>query len=173
MVRENGEEVEGEGRGSGGRKGGGRRQKRGREKRGKGEGEWRKTPSVPVSYMSIEGYYTVRASVSLAVASESLVLRFQSCIWLFLSNRCVNSGVCSFTCTFTRGDPCGRVMVFNAVNRSSSLPCVFESSLGHILETSQVLLAGGQVVFLGDLLFKPNFAIDSAKMSEIYNLDGL
>ena len=30
-------------------------------------------------------------------------------------------------------------------------------------ETSQVLLAGGQVVFLGDLSFSPHLMIDSAE----------
>ena len=31
------------------------------------------------------------------------------------------------------------------------------------IETSQVLLAGGQVVFLGDLPFSPHLTIDSAQ----------
>ena len=34
-------------------------------------------------------------------------------------------------------------------------------------ETSQVLLAGGQVVFLGNLPFSPLLTIDSAQNSEI------
>ena len=38
------------------------------------------------------------------------------------------------------------------------------SSLAEVTcETSQVLLAGGQVVYLGDLPFSPNLTIDSAQ----------
>ena len=38
-------------------------------------------------------------------------------------------------------------------------------------ETSKVLLASGQVVFLGDLPFSPHLSIDSAQ-NERTNLDG-
>ena len=41
---------------------------------------------------------------------------------------------------------------------------VVDSSLAWVTcETSQVLLASGQVVFLGDLLFLPHLTIDSAQ----------
>ena len=46
------------------------------------------------------------------------------------------------------------------------------SSLARVTsETSQVLLAGGQVVFLWDLLFSPHLIIDSAQ-NEWNNLEG-
>ena len=42
------------------------------------------------------------------------------------------------------------------------------SSLARVTcQTSQVLLAGGQVFFLGELVFSPHLTIDWLKMSEI------
>ena len=45
------------------------------------------------------------------------------------------------------------------------------SLAGATCETSQVLLVGGQVVFLGDLPFLPHLAIDLA-LNECSSLDG-
>ena len=52
-----------------------------------------------------------------------------------------------------------RPLIFSSLNHSSSNHCGFEPCSGH----SQVLLAGGQVFFLGDLLFLPHFTIDLAQ----------
>ena len=54
-----------------------------------------------------------------------------------------------------------RLLIFSTLNRSACR-CGFEPSSGHC-ETSQVLLAGGHVVFLGDLPFSPLLTIDSAQ----------
>ena len=55
-----------------------------------------------------------------------------------------------------------RLLTFSALNRSSSHCC--GSSLASVTcETSQVLLAGGQVFFRGDLPFSPNLTIDLAQ----------
>ena len=64
-----------------------------------------------------------------------------------------------------------RPLVFSALNRSSSYRCWFASLARVTCETSHVLLAGGWVVFLGDLPFSPHLAIDSAQ-NEWNNLDG-
>ena len=55
-----------------------------------------------------------------------------------------------------------RPLIFAILNRLPSHRCWFEPCSGHS-ETSQVLLAGGQVLFLGDLPFSPNLPIDSAQ----------
>ena len=53
-----------------------------------------------------------------------------------------------------------RLLIISALNRTSFYRCGFElGSCG----TSQVLLAGGQVFFLGDLLFLPHLPIDCSK----------
>ena len=54
-----------------------------------------------------------------------------------------------------------RLLTFSALNSSSSHHCGFEPSSSH--KTSQVLLAGGQVDFIGDLPFSPHLTIDSAQ----------
>ena len=64
-----------------------------------------------------------------------------------------------------------RPLIFSTLNHSSSHRCgltAVGSSLAQVTcETSQVLLAGGQVVFLEDLPFLPHLAIDRLKMSKI------
>ena len=52
------------------------------------------------------------------------------------------------------------------INVNGSFPVLW-SLVRVTCETRQVLLAGGQVVFLGVLPFLPNLSIDSAQMSEI------
>ena len=59
-----------------------------------------------------------------------------------------------------------RMLIFSAQNRSSSHRCGFKTN-SVTCETSQGLLAGGQVVFLGDLSFLPHFTIDSSQNDEI------
>ena len=59
-----------------------------------------------------------------------------------------------------------RTLIFSALNRLSSYCCGFEPS-----STSQVLLGGGQVVFLRDLPFLPLLTIDSTQ-NEWNNPDG-
>ena len=55
-----------------------------------------------------------------------------------------------------------RPLIFSALNRWSSHR--FGSSVARVTcETSQVLLAGGQVFFLGDLPFSPHITTDSAQ----------
>ena len=47
-----------------------------------------------------------------------------------------------------------KLLIFSSLNRSSSHHCGFKPSTGYNnCETSQVLLADGQVVFLGALPF--------------------
>ena len=50
-------------------------------------------------------------------------------------------------------------LIFSALNRSSSHHREFQPTC----ETRQVLLAGVQVFFLGDLPFSPHLTIDSAQ----------
>ena len=64
-----------------------------------------------------------------------------------------------------------RLLTFSALNCWSSHGCGFEPS-SVTCETSQVLLAGGQVVFLRDLPFSPHLPIDLAQ-NERNKLDGL
>ena len=52
-------------------------------------------------------------------------------------------------------------LFFSALNHSSSHHCMFEPSSGHVRR--QVLLAGGQMVFLRDLPFLPHLVIDLAQ----------
>ena len=61
-----------------------------------------------------------------------------------------------------------RTLIFSTLHHLSSHRCGFEPSLDHM--RSQVLLVGGQVVFLGALLFSPNLTIDLAQ-NEWNNLD--
>ena len=57
-----------------------------------------------------------------------------------------------------------RPLIFSALNPSSSQGTAVGSSLTRVTcKTIQVLFAGGQVFFLGDLPFSPHFAIDSAQ----------
>ena len=55
-----------------------------------------------------------------------------------------------------------RLLIFSALNCLSSHCCGFDPSSGHS-ETSQVLLAGGQVLFLEDPPFSPHLVIGSAQ----------
>ena len=55
-----------------------------------------------------------------------------------------------------------RPLIISAQNRSSSRRWGFEASSGHVGH-KQVLLAGGQVFFLGDFPFSPHLLIDSAQ----------
>ena len=62
-----------------------------------------------------------------------------------------------------------KLLIFGPLNHLSSHSC--NLSLACVLcETSQVLFADGQVVFLGDLPFLPHLTIDSAQ-NECNNLD--
>ena len=63
--------------------------------------------------------------------------------------------------TFFLGGPRGQVI--KAANLKHSLTTVGSSLARVTCETSQVLLACGQVVFLRDLLFLPHLTIDSAQ----------
>ena len=58
------------------------------------------------------------------------------------------------------------------MQQANVIPAVGSSLDRVTCETSQVLLVGGQVVFLGDLPFSPHLPIDSAQ-NECNNLDGL
>ena len=59
-----------------------------------------------------------------------------------------------------------RPLNFRALNRSSSQPV--GSRLARVtFETSQVLLAGGQVLFLGISRFRPTYRLTRLKMSEL------
>ena len=55
-----------------------------------------------------------------------------------------------------------RTLIFRALNHLSAYRCWFKPGLV-TCETSQVLLADGQVFFLGDLPFSPYLMIDSAQ----------
>ena len=60
-----------------------------------------------------------------------------------------------------------RMLIFSALNHSSSQPCGFKPSSGHVRQTKFCL----QVFFLGDLPFLPHLTIDSAQ-NEWNNFDG-
>ena len=59
--------------------------------------------------------------------------------------------------------PVAEWLIFRALNHSCHLTAVGSSLAEVTCETSQVLLGGGQVVLLGDLVFSSCLPIDSAQ----------